>query len=61
MLTKDPPWPCNFTHRVHIHLDRLWRDVRDSVIAAGGYLEALSANPQVLRNFERAMEDLYPR
>ena len=27
-LTKDPPWPCDYTHRVHIHLKSMQVDIR---------------------------------
>ena len=29
-IKYDSPWPCAYTHRVHIHLGRLWREIRDS-------------------------------
>jgi len=28
-LVNDPPWPCSYTHRVHIHLKAMSIDIRD--------------------------------
>lgn len=57
-LKYDPPWPCPYTHRVHIHLGRLWRDIRDSV---DNYLADLDINPESQDNFFLCMKELYPR
>jgi hypothetical protein len=59
-LKKDSPWPCRFTHRMHIHLGRLWRDVRESALKSGGLCDVVASDPAVLRNFERVMRHLYP-
>lgn len=57
-LKYDPPWPCPYTHRVHIHLGRLWRDIRDSV---DNYLADLDINQGLQDNFFLCMKELYPR
>lgn len=51
------PWPCRYTHRVHVHLGRLWKDVKASAIA---YAAELPDNPRLLRNFTKCMRNLYP-
>ena len=56
-LIYDSPWPCAYTHRVHIHLGRLWRDIRDSV---DGYLNELVANQALQNHFNSCMRALYP-
>lgn len=59
-LKKDSPWPCRFTHRMHIHLGRLRRDVRESALKSGGLCDVVAAEPAVLKNFEKVMKHLYP-
>lgn len=54
----DSPWPCPYTHRVHIHLGRLWRDIRDSV---DGYVEELVVSQVLQKKFMRCMKQLYPK
>ena len=56
-LTKDSPWPCAYTHRVHINLGKLWRDIKDS---ADKYLLELATNGPLLIHFEKCMRQLYP-
>jgi len=56
-LTRDPPWPCPYTHRVHIHLRGLWTDIRD---AANRYSKDIARDPQLQANFEACMRQLYP-
>ena len=56
-LRKDPPWPCSYTHRVHIHLKRLQVDISE---AANRYGEALSSDRRLQANFETCMRQLYP-
>ena len=58
VLKIDPPWPCRFTHRVHIRLGRLWRDIRDS---ADRYIGDLDASQELQDHFFECMEQLYPR
>jgi hypothetical protein len=57
-LTKDPPWPCGYTHRLHVHLRGLSVDLRNGV---KGYADALAVDRQLQGNFDRAMRQLYPR
>jgi hypothetical protein len=56
-LIYESPWECEYTHRVHIHLGRLWRDIRDSVER---YSVDVAAQPQLLANFMKSMRDIYP-
>lgn len=57
VIKYDSPWPCPYTHRVHIHLGRLWRDIRDSV---DGYLAEFATSQPLQDNFDRCMKQLYP-
>lgn len=59
-LVRDPPWKCSYTHRVHVHLDRLWRDIQDSALGSGGYVDTLTSNEDLLMKFEKCMKQLYP-
>jgi hypothetical protein len=56
-LRRDPPWPCPYTHRVHIHLRSLWIDIRN---AANAYSEEISNTPRLQANFDACMKQLYP-
>jgi hypothetical protein len=56
-LRSDPPWPCPYTHRVHIHLRGLWVDIRNG---ANRYSDELAKNQQLQANFEACMRQLYP-
>jgi hypothetical protein len=56
-LVKDPPWPCKYTHRMHIHLRGLERDL---AIALPGYVSAIATEPKLLENFSSCMRQLYP-
>ena len=58
VLVRDPPWPCPYTHRVHIHLRALWADIRGG---AEKFKCAVRSDPAVLRNVERCFNQLYPR
>lgn len=53
----DSPWLCPYTHRVHIHLGRLWRDIRDSV---DGYVDEIATSQALQDNFIKCMKRLYP-
>jgi hypothetical protein len=55
-LTRDPPWPCSYTHRGHIHLRSMWVDIRR---AATRY-SADIADPQLQSHFVSCMKHLYP-
>ncbi len=57
VLSRDPPWVCPYTHRVRIHLKRLWFDIRDG---AGRYKEMLATDQQLQEAFIKCMEQLYP-
>ena len=57
-LIKDSPWPCRYSHRVHIRLGCLARDIRAS---ADKYLDALVADRELQDKFMLCMEYLYPR
>jgi hypothetical protein len=57
-LTRDPPWPTPYSHRVHVRLRRLWIDLRN---AAERYSEDIARDPTLLANFEACMRQLYPR
>lgn len=57
-LLMDPPWPCPYTHRVHIRLGRLWRDIAAS---ARSYAADIRRSAQLQENFTRCMLRLYPR
>jgi hypothetical protein len=58
VLTRDPPWKCRYTHRVHIHIGRLWRDIRDS---ANKYRADLESDQGLLDNFFQCMQRMYPQ
>jgi hypothetical protein len=57
-LKNDPPWRCRYTHRVHIRLQRLARDICDS---SERYIDALVADRELQANFMRCMKALYPK
>ena len=56
-LTRDPPWPCSYTHRVHIHLKRLSIDIRE---AARRYRDRVARDPDLQASFLACMRQLYP-
>lgn len=56
-LVKDPPWPCPYTHRVHIHLKGLQVDIRK---AGRNFARDIARKPRLQRNFEACMDQLYP-
>jgi hypothetical protein len=57
ILEKDPPWPCPYTHRMHIYLRSLADD-----LAAGArqYAANLLVKADAQDRFQRAMRTLYP-
>ncbi len=56
-LITDPPWPCVYTHRVHIHL----RSLADDISAgAQTYAEDLLQEQQLVDKFYACMRQLYP-
>jgi hypothetical protein len=56
-LTKDPPWDCPYTHRVHIHLKAMKVDIRN---AANRYIREIASNKNLQNNFLACMRQLYP-
>ncbi|MCP3669454.1 MAG: hypothetical protein GY814_03255 [Gammaproteobacteria bacterium] len=56
-LVSDPPWPCQYSHRVHIHLKTLKADIIDS---ANRYIEDLGDSPVLQNSFLSCMRQLYP-
>lgn len=56
-LAKDLPWPCKFTHRMHIHLKALELDL---ATALPRYASAIGTEPKLLENFTSCMRQLYP-
>jgi hypothetical protein len=56
-IRRDSPWPCGYTHRVHVHLGSLWRDIAESVPL---YLDALAVDQKLQKHFDACMEKLYP-
>jgi hypothetical protein len=57
VLKSDPPWPCPYTHRMHIHLKALGADLSRGVLT---YAAAVAAEARLQGNFERCMRQLYP-
>lgn len=56
-LRKDPPWPCEYSHRVHIHLKGLQVDIRKAAVL---FSKRFLADNALLANFESCMRQLYP-
>lgn len=56
-LVTDPPWPCPYTHRVHIHLGSLADDI---CAGATTYAEDLLTERQLVDKFYACMRQLYP-
>jgi hypothetical protein len=58
VLTKDPPWPCKYTHRVHIHLKSMAVDIRD---AATRYAADVLSDRALQDKFVSCMRSIYPQ
>ena len=58
VVKRDSPWPCAFSHRVHIHLRALYLEIRE---AANLYVQRVVADLNLQRNFVTCMGQLYPR
>lgn len=58
ILKSDPPWPCHYTHRVHIYLASLINDIRAGAVQFAWHLDE---NPELHENFYACMEKLYPK
>lgn len=56
-LEKDPPWPCKYTHRMHIHLKSLELDLAS---ATSRYIAAIATEAQLQSNFSACMRQMYP-
>lgn len=56
-LLVDSPWPCAYSHRVHIHLKRLSLDIRT---AAENYRRKLAASQILQASLIRCLRQLYP-
>lgn len=56
-LKRDPPWPCRYTHRVHIHLGALAADISEGAIRYG---QEVAAHDDLKAKFTRCMEQMYP-
>lgn len=56
-LTKDPPWDCRYTHRVHIHLRAMKVDIQR---AAKRYVREIASSKTLQNNFLACMRQLYP-
>lgn len=57
-LKNDPPWPCNYTHRVHIHLKSMAVDIRE---AATRYANDVAGSKELQNKFVSCMRSLYPQ
>ena len=57
-ITLDSPWPCPYTHRVHIYLGQLWKDIEAS---AELYSSELAKDETLQANFRKCMLHLYPK
>jgi hypothetical protein len=58
VLKRHPPWPCRYTHRMHIHLKRLQSDL---VAGVRLYAQTLQGDTKLQSSFEKCMNQLYPR
>ena len=56
-LTRDPPWPTPYSHRMHIYLRQLASDIRK---AGKAYSTDIGDDATLVRNFESCMRQLYP-
>lgn len=57
VLKNDPPWPCPYSHRVHIHLKALATDICKGAVA---YADDLTDDQQLTDKFFKCMGQLYP-
>lgn len=57
VLEKDPPWPCPYTHRMHIYLRSFADDLAGGATRLANNL--LTDGP-AQKKFEAAMRTLYP-
>jgi hypothetical protein len=57
LLKQDPPWPTAYTHRVHINLGALWRDIAS---AGRSYAADVQGSAELQRRFTACMKRMYP-
>jgi hypothetical protein len=57
-LVSDPPWPCPYTHRAHIHLRSLFVDIRKGAIK---YAKEVREDQNLNRKFFACVRELYPQ
>ncbi|MEW8438190.1 MAG: hypothetical protein AB2689_08525 [Candidatus Thiodiazotropha taylori] len=58
IIKYDPPWQCQYTHRVHIHLKSFGLDIRN---AGREYATDVSFNSELQKMFFKIMRKLYPQ
>jgi hypothetical protein len=56
-LMRDPPWDTTYTHRVHVHLGALWRDIAGAI---RHYAADVSKDAKLQQRFVACMSRLYP-
>ncbi len=56
ILKNDPPWPCNYSHRMHIHLLAFSMDL---LAGPNLYRNQLESDDQLVAKFESCMKRLY--
>lgn len=57
-LLNDPPWPCSYTHRAHIHLKALAADIKTGALR---YAEDVATHQNLQEHFLACMRNLYPQ
>jgi hypothetical protein len=57
IVERDSPWPCPYSHRVHIHLRSLWLEIRT---AGHRYANSIGDDLALQQNFQKCMRQLYP-
>lgn len=57
VLKQDPPWPTKYTHRVHINLGTLWREIAR---AGRAYATDVHTDVDLQRKFAICMKRMYP-
>ncbi len=58
VLINDPPWPCSYTHRVHIYLKSMVDEIETG---AKHFAEDLNNNSALHKCFYSCMSKLYPK
>ena len=58
VLKNDPPWPCKYSHRVHIYLKSMVDEIK---AGAKRFAEDLNSNPELHKCFYSCMNKLYPK